>query len=179
MGATNIQTTIRIKRLYKFKKKWMIQKANRVVALMNEVINSDEFGKEVIEFNYTDTRYRLDPTSEYREISSGEEILNILRKGHEQNSQAGNDYKWELEIKLGRMGSVVGSRLGNLITTQNWFMKQQGNDHQVASHWFHEYAHVLGFHHDKGATDIRPNSVPYALNTIVERVLESNQTIKR
>lgn len=166
------KTTIKIKKLYKFKKKRMVKKANRVVALMNVVINSQEFEDGVKNYKYLDTRYRLDPKDEYRSIETGEEILEILRKGQEQGSQSGNDYEWNLEIKLGRFKRVVGTRLGNLITTQNWLLKKDDNDPKVTSHWFHEYAHVLGFHHDRKVTDIRPHSVPYALNTIVEDVIE-------
>lgn len=166
--STEQKTVIKVKRLYKFKKRWMKSKVRRVVALMNEVINSDEFGRRVIDHQYTDTRYRLDPNDDFRTIETGEEILELLRKGYEQGSDQGNDYEWNLVIKLGRFRGVVGTRLGDLITTQNWFFKKKGNDDEVAGHWFHEYAHVLGFHHDKDATDIRPNSVPYALNKIVE-----------
>ena len=172
MSTIKTPTEIKIKKLYKFKKKWMIKKAHRVVALMNEVINSDEFGEAVKNYKYKDTRYRLDPRSDFQQIESGEEILEILRKGREQGSDQGDDYKWNLEIKLGRFRRVVGTRLGDLITTQNWLLKKSDNDPEVASHWFHEYAHVLGFHHDRDSTDIRPDSVPYALNTIVEDVIK-------
>lgn len=166
-----MKTEIKIERLFKFKKKWMRKKARRVVVLMNEVINSDKFKKEILDYDFKDRRYRLDPKEQHREITDNQEIYDILMRGHEQNSEDGVDYTWKLRIALGRFNDQVGRRQGNLITTQNWFLKIKGNEAKVASHWFHEYAHMLGFYHDKKKTPIRPYSVPYALNEIVEKVL--------
>lgn len=170
-----MDTTIKIQKLYKFKKSWMIKKAHRVVALMNEVINSDEFREEIKKFNFKDRRYQENSKGEIREILDNEEILGLLKRGREQDSTDGIDYTWKLYIALGRLNSQVGRREGNLIITQNWLLKTPKNDAAVASHWFHEYAHVLGFKHDFDDTDIRPFSVPYALNEIVERVLANRQ----
>ena len=166
-----METKIILENLYKFKKTWKIKKAKKIVKLMNEVINSNSFEKELLAFKFSDTRFRHD--NEFQEIKSNKEIHQILKKGFEQNSADGNDYIWKLNIKLGRRLPQVGRRVGNLIITQNWFFKRDKNHSKVASHWFHEYSHVLGFHHDYEETERRPNSVPYGLNQIVEKVLEN------
>lgn len=166
-----MKTKIVIGQLYKFKKQWRIRKARRIVGLMNTVINSEQFKKEVLAYEFTDRRHRQSSKDEYREVTDNQEIYEILMKGIEQNAVSGADYTWKLYIHLGRGLRQVGRREGNLIVTQNWFFKKDNNDKEVAAHWFHEYSHVLGFHHDYERTDRRKDSVPYALGTIVERVL--------
>ena len=167
-----MDTKIEIQQLFKFRKSWMKKKAHRVVILMNEVINSDEFRDRVNGFDFKDRRYKASPTSEVREITDNKEIYELLKKGNEQYSDSGNDYLWRLKIKLGRGLRQVGRREKDLIITQNWFLKRSNNDHSVAAHWFHEYCHVLGFMHDYKDTDIRPFSIPYAVGDIVEDLLK-------
>ncbi|XLS27934.1 hypothetical protein ACJD0Z_12080 [Flavobacteriaceae bacterium M23B6Z8] len=169
-----MKTKIMIHKLYKFKRKWKVKKARRVVALMNGVINSDEFKQKVLDYEFTDRRYRQSTDEPYREILDNKEILEILMKGHEQHSNESEDYTWKLRIKLGRFLPQVGRREGNLIITQNWFFRKDNNESQVAAHWFHEYTHVLGFHHDHDRTERRADSVPYGLGTIVKSVLENS-----
>ncbi|MFB9054000.1 hypothetical protein ACFFVB_13010 [Formosa undariae] len=169
-----MRTKIVIKNLYKFKKAWQIGKARRVSALMNQVINSNEFKNEVLEWKFSDRRYRHSSNEDYQEISDNNKILEILMKGYEQNSNEGEDYTWVLNIKLGRLLRQVGRREGDLIITQNWFFKKPDNEIEIAAHWFHEYSHILGFHHDYDSTERRPDSVPYALGTIVKKVLENS-----
>ncbi len=168
-----MKTKILIGKLYKFKKQWRVRKAKRVADLMNRVINSDRFKQEVLGYEFTDRRYRPSSSEEYQEINDNEEIYEILMKGNEQDSNEGEDHTWKLHIKLGRGLRQVGRREGNLIITQNWFFKKPENEKEIAAHWFHEYSHVLGFHHDFERTDRRPDSVPYGLGTIVKRVLEN------
>lgn len=165
------ETRIIITKLYKFKKSWKVKKAHRAVELMNQVINSEKFKAKVLEFNFQDTRYRASADEEYRNIDSNEDIYNILRKGEEQGSSDGVDFTWKLRIKLGRGLSQVGRRDGNLIITQNWFIKRDNNDSEVAAHWVHEYLHVLGFGHDYDDTERRPYSVPYGIGGIVSDLL--------
>lgn len=172
-----METKISINKLYKFRKKWKVRKAKKVVALMNKAINSDQFKQEVLAYEFTDRRYRLSPKDEYREISDNNEIFKILMKGHEQNSTEGADYTWKLNIKLGRLLPQVGRREGDLIITQNWFFKKSNNENRIAAHWFHEYSHVLGFGHDYEKTERRPHSVPYGLGTIIEKVLDNPNSI--
>lgn len=169
-----MKTKVIITKLYKFRKRWKVKKARRVVELMNKVINSKAFEKEILAYSFTDRRYRHSKKDEYREIQDNKEIYEILRKGNEQKSKDGEDYIWKLRIKLGRGLRQVGRREGHLIITQNWFFKKSGNDKSVAAHWFHEYAHVLGFAHDFEKTDRRPDSIPYGLGTIVLKILNEN-----
>lgn len=168
-----METRIIISKLYKFRKRWRIKKAERVVALMNKAINSEQFKQEILAYKFTDTRYRQFKEDDHREITNNQEIYDILMRGVEQNSDGNADYTWKLYIKLGRGLSQVGRREGNMIITQNWFFKRNKNDIEVASHWVHEYSHVLGFHHDYERTERRKDSVPYALNTIVEKILNN------
>lgn len=167
-----MKTKIIINKLFKFNKRWKIRKAKRVVNLMNKVLNSENFKREILDYEFTDRRYRQSRSDQFREIIDNNEIYDILMKGYEQNSSEGNDYTWKLNIKLGRFLRQVGRREGNLIITQNWFFKKNNNDYKVAAHWIHEYSHVLGFHHDYEKTERRKDSIPYALGTIVEKVLE-------
>ena len=167
-----MKTKVIIGKLFKFKKNWQKRKARRVAHLMENVINSDEFGDRVKAYDFKDRRYRPSKNEEWKEITENAKILDILRKGNEQGSEKNDDHEWKLNIKLGRFLSQVGRREGQLIITQNWFFKIANNDHSVAGHWVHEYAHVLGFGHDFEKTDRRPHSVPYAVGTIAEEIAE-------
>ncbi len=166
-----MDTRIVISKMYKFRKKWKVKKARRAVALMNEAINSEAFKEEVLKFDFSDRRYRYDPKDDWQEITDNMKIFDILLKGNEQYRNREDDYVWKLKIKLGRYLQQVGRREQDLIITQNWFMRS-ATDIRLAAHWVHEYAHVLGFHHDYEDTDRRPKSIPYGLGTIVKKVLE-------
>ena len=167
-----MKTKIVISKLFKFKKKWKVKKARRAVELMNKAINSKEFKDEVLAFEFTDRRYRYSPNDNWQEIADNEKIYDIILKGNEQYNNREDDYRWTLKIKLGRFLRQVGRREQDLIITQNWFIKSSSTtDIDLAAHWVHEYAHVLGFHHDYDRTDRRPKSIPYALGTIVKKVL--------
>jgi len=163
-------------KIYKFKKKWKVKKAYRTVDLMNKVINSNKFEEKVVSYSFTDRRYSYSREDEWEEVTDNNRIYEILKKGNEQYNIRKNDYVWKLKIKLGRYLPQVGRREKDLIITQNWFIKSS-TDKELAAHWFHEYAHVLGFHHDYERTDRRPHSIPYGLGVIVEEVISEMEKV--
>ncbi|MFA0964535.1 hypothetical protein AB9P05_22195 [Roseivirga sp. BDSF3-8] len=168
-------TKVIISDLYKFNRTWKKKKARRVVALMNTVINSEEFKEKVLAYDFQDTRYRRSSKEAYERLSDNQQIYDILMKGNEQESPEGDDHTWQLRIKLGRFLFQVGRREGDLIITQNWFFRKDGNEAAVAGHWAHEYAHMLGFNHDYEPTERRDQSVPYAIGHIIEEILEKGK----
>lgn len=164
-----METKIVISKLHKFNKRWKRKKAHRAVALMNRVINSNEFREAVKAFDFTDRRYQKDPKGPIEEIMDNLKIYEILKQGNEQYGNREDDYKWTLHLKLGKFLRQVGRREKELIITQNWFMRRS-TDIELAAHWFHEYSHIFGFRHDYEETEERPNSIPYGLGTIVKDV---------
>lgn len=165
-------TKIQIKELVNFDPSDK-ERAEQIVPMMEYAINSEEFKKRILEAEFKDTRFR---TSEgERAIDSNEEIYRILKAGKERHSDEAEDGEWDLRLKLYRSLSMdtVGKSGGGWISTKKRKFRKFSLT-SLASHWIHEYCHVLGFHHDFKDTDLRPFSVPYLVDDIAEDILEES-----
>lgn len=132
------------------------------------VINSMDFKDRVLAHTYNGKRTFVDNndmTNEeiYQKIMDGAEIL--LPKV---------DEFMEVDVTMYyKRSSTVGYTYPD--TTRTWVNSRFFNGYtpgQVAANVTHEWTHKLGFGHDFKSTPSRPYSVPYAIGTIIEDIVD-------
>ena len=161
-------------RLINFSRKKDIEKAERVRKLIVEVINDEHFRTEILRADFKDRRY-IDENRNTTEIKNNEIILQKIISGKEQYTGENEDFEWDLRITLYRsLTSEFGHRSRETIFTKKKKFRSM-SERYIASHWIHEYMHVIGFTHDYKKTNIRPYSVPYLIGTIASNTLETKE----
>jgi len=161
-------------RLIGFSRKSDIQKAERVRRLIDEVINDKNFRNQVLKAEFQDRRF-IDESGNTTEISDNNIILKKLISGKEQYTGENKDYEWDLRVTLYRsITSEIGHRSRETIFTKKRKYRNL-SDRFIASHWIHEYLHVIGFTHDHERTRRRPYSIPYLIGTLASNTLESKE----
>ncbi len=167
---------IKNNRLINFNKKTDLDKAEKIRKLIEEIINDGNFRDEVLNANFKDRRF-IDVNGDISEINDNEIILDKIISGKEQYTNEEKDFEWDLRITLYRsITTEIGHRSKETIFTKK---KKYRNlsERYIASHWIHEYMHVIGFTHDYKRTKIRPYSIPYLVGTIASNVLESKEFV--
>lgn len=161
-------------RLIGFNKKRDLDKAERVRKLIEEVINDRDFRNKVLKADFHDRRF-IDDSGNTSEITDNSIILEKLISGKEQYTGEEKDYEWDLRITLYRsITSEIGHRSKETIFTKKKKYRNL-NDRFIASHWIHEYLHVIGFTHDYDRTRRRPYSIPYLIGNLASDALESRE----
>lgn len=161
-------------RLINFNRKRDLEKAERVRKLILEVINDEHFRSEILKADFKDRRY-IDENRNTTEIIDNKIILQKIISGKEQYTGENEDFEWDLRITLYRsLTSEIGHRSRETIFTKKKKFRSM-SERYIASHWIHEYMHVIGFTHDYKKTSIRPYSVPYLIGTIASNTLETKE----
>jgi len=165
---------VKFNQLLNFTKETDVKKAESVKLLITDVINTPEFRTRILNADFKDRRF-IDERGEYSEINDNQEILNKIIAEKEQYTGETVDYEWDFNICLYRsLTGEVGHRKKETIFTKK--RKFRNLSHRfIASHWIHEYTHVLGFTHDYKRTERRPYSVPYLISTIANTILEGKE----
>lgn len=159
-------------RLIGFSRKSDLEKAEKVRKLILEVINDEHFRNEILKADFKDRRF-IDESGNTTDILENEIILQKLISGKEQYTGENEDFEWDLRITLYRsLTSEIGHRSKETIFTKKEKFRNR-NERYLASHWIHEFMHIIGFTHDYKKTKIRPFSVPYLIGTIASDILET------
>lgn len=133
------------------------------------VINSTEFRDRVINHTYQGEKTFVDNAGLsneeiYQKIMEGAEIL-LPEVDHEMDVDVTMYYK---------SSSTVGYTYPD--TTRTWVNSRFFNGYtpgQVAANVTHEWTHKLGFEHSFYNNSARPYSVPYAVGSIIEELVDS------
>lgn len=162
-------------------------KIDQAAAVMEKVLNSDDFRQAVIGFTYQNK-----PQFSNNEIAdagghtiahdmTNQQIYDTLMASRETYLN-NTDLIAHLNLTLYsppfyKKWSVVGYGYPGkpqIFMNQNYFNSYSVAD--VAGNIAHEWTHKLGFDHDYNRTPNRPYSVPYAIGCIVEKLGGSQAT---
>lgn len=163
---------IKNNRLINFSRKKDLEKAEKIRKLIEEVVNDEHFRNEILKADFKDRRF-IDENGVTSEITDNKIILQKIISGKEQYTGEKEDFEWDLRITLYRsLTSEIGHRSRETIFTKKRKFRNL-SERFIASHWIHEYMHVIGFTHDYKKTKIRPYSIPYLIGTIASNTLET------
>ena len=143
-------------------------KLEKATTLMGDVLNSKEFRDAVLSADFAG---KPGFASETR---SPQEVYAVIRAAKENYTDAA-DGEVDLNVNLENMSwfqrNVVGytTESSDTLTTNRRFFSGF-EPHEMAGHLAHEWLHKLGFEHDFKSTARRPDSVPYELGDLVERL---------
>jgi hypothetical protein len=137
---------------------------------LGEVLNSREFRDGVMSATYAGKQgYASDSRSPA-------EVYATIRAAKE-NFTSTSDSEVDLNVRLESFGwagrHVVGytTHSSDTLTTNRRFFSAY-SPAEVAGHLGHEWLHTLGFEHDSNRTARRPDSVPYEVGYLIERLAE-------
>ena len=147
------------------------QKLDAATQKLTEVLNSREFRDGVLNATFAG---HAGYSSESR---SPAEVYATIRAAKENFTAAPNG---EVDINLSLQNfswfqrNIVGytTESSDTLTTNRKFFSAY-TPAEVAGHIAHEWLHKLGFEHDFKATARRPDSVPYEVGELVERLATS------
>lgn len=142
--------------------------------LLTDVLNSQEFRDGVLSATFQGRPgFASDPRSP-------QEIYRAIREAKESYTDAA-DGEVDLNLSLENLSwfqrNVVGytTESSDTLTTNRRFFSGF-EPAEIAGHVAHEWLHKLGFEHDFKATARRPDSVPYELGELVERLAKGPLT---
>ncbi len=132
------------------------------------VVNSQKFKARVLAHEYNNNKSFAD-----NEGLSNEEIYNIIMDGAETlNEVVDNEIDLNITLyyeKSSTSGYTYPHEQGIWI---NDYYYASNSPAKVANTVFHEWTHKLGFSHDFYNTAKRPYSVPYAVGSIIQELVE-------
>ena len=150
------------------------QKLDQATKLMADVLNSREFRDAVLSAEFSgrpgfasDTR---SPQEVYAAIRAAKESYTDAADGEADLNLELRDFSWFQRHTVG----YTTESSDTLTTNRRFFSGYEANE--VAGHLAHEWLHKLGFEHDFKATARRPDSVPYELGEVVERLAKGALT---
>ncbi len=133
------------------------------------VINSVEFKQRVLNHTYNQERTFVDNNG-----LTNDEIYQKIMEGKEDLLPV-IDNEMDVDVTMYyKRSSTVGYTYPD--TTRTWINSNFFNGYthgQVASNVVHEWTHKIGFSHDYRHNDARPYSVPYAIGSIIEELVDS------
>jgi hypothetical protein len=142
-------------------------KVDAAFAVLEKVVNSEEFKNRVLNFVNTQGKTEfasnkgLTNTQIYATFMDGRETL-------QQNTPGEMNYYLSLYYK--RYSKVIGWTNGNINTINvNWKFFKGFKPSDVAGNFAHEWTHKIGFDHKSAAEH---DSAPYAIGYIVREMAE-------
>ncbi|MBD64574.1 MAG: hypothetical protein CME62_05180 [Halobacteriovoraceae bacterium] len=162
--ATHLETSILLQDFSREQE----EKIQAAIARLKLVINSKEFKKRVLNFQYENMYVFVD-----NQGLSNEEIYEKIREGVEVLN---NEFDQEIDLDATlyySSNSTVGYTYPNThrIWINNKFFATNSLS-KVAANLMHEWLHKIGFGHDKQRTMRRAYSVPYGIGGIVRDLIE-------
>lgn len=151
--------------------------ADQAAFKLQEILNSDQFHEEVLLAHFTETNGK-----------TNQQIYDAIMLAHELSGDGGSDHvvdlrvrtitkeddgkRWMRYCKPGSVMGTIGKDGGDSGITaicskwlQIWF---DNKDYaSLASHYAHEYMHIIGFMHNHA----KATSVPYVIDGIVEKLI--------
>ncbi len=150
------------------------QKLDQATKLMADVLNSKEFRDAVLSAEFdgkpgfaSDDR---SPTEVYATIRAAKENYTDAADGEVDLNLNLENFSW---FQRNVVGYTTESS-DTLTTNRKFFSGYDATE--VAGHLAHEWLHKLGFEHDFKATARRPDSVPYELGELVEKLAKGPLT---
>ena len=144
-------------------------KLTQAAGVLERVLNSVEFRDAVL-------NHRFQGQAGYADGSglSNAQIYQAIRDGKERFEQTADgeaDFNLNLRNFSWFQRNVVGytTESSDTITLNRRFFSNY-TPAEVASNLCHEWLHKLGFEHDFQSTSRRPDSVPYAIGDLVEKL---------
>lgn len=153
--------------------------AKQSAALLEEIVNSNQFREAVIHNNYIHNQ-NLTP----------QQIYDKIMLAHEVDGPGGSDHVIDLRLRTinstdddpiwlkrcepgssaGTIG-IDGGGIGVAAVCPQWLRStaQSNQPAWLAAHFMHEYMHILGFKHPNR----KSKSVPYKIHAIVETLGEN------
>lgn len=150
------------------------QKLDQATDLLAKVLNSKEFRDGVLGATYAGK------PGFANDERSPREIYDTIRAAKESYAPAA-DGEVDLNLELRSLSwfsrNVVGygTEGGDTITTNRRFFSSF-DAAEVAGHLGHEWLHKVGFEHDFNPTARRPESVPYELGELIEKLAKGPLT---
>jgi hypothetical protein len=145
-----------------------VSKMNEALEKVRIVINSAEFKDRIIAHTY-----KGDKTFVQNDDLSNEEVYEKIMIGAETLNLE-EDQEMDIDVTMYyKNNSTIGYTYPN--TPKTWVNSKffNRNSHaQIAKNIVHEWTHKLGFEHDFKRTSRRPYSVPYAVGTIIEDLID-------
>lgn len=143
----------------------------KVVPLLEKVVNSDEFKERVLEYSYfgnkgfVDNRGLARPAI-YRRFISGADKFNTAED---------QDLDLFLSIFYSRRSTIGYTYPSTFKTWVNrrffsWWLKSDTGRCNIIGNIVHEYMHNLGFDHAVRWNKLRDHSVPYAYGNIAKEI---------
>lgn len=144
-------------------------KMRKALERLRLVLNSKEFKQRVLDHTYEGEKTFVDNNG-----LTNEEVYEVIMNGAE-DLLPDVDHEADLDITLyHKNNSTVGYTYPN--TIRIWVNKKFFANFtlgKVAGNAVHEWTHKLGFGHDFKRTVRRNYSVPYAIGTIVQEMVDS------
>ena len=144
-----------------------LEKVEQAFAVLEKVVNSEEFKSRVLNFVNTQGKTEfasnkgLTNTQIYATFMDGRETL-------QQNTPGEMNYYLSLYYK--RYSKVIGWTNGDINTINiNWKFFKGFKPSDVAGNFAHEWTHKIGFDHKSAAEH---DSAPYAIGYIVREMAE-------
>lgn len=171
-------TTIEITLKSKLKKERDRNKAEKVIVLINQVLNDSDFWKALEHYdNYQFAKWSKNFNDIWQEISKSQ-ITNSLLNGHPEDSSRLEKYTFDIKVKLYGptfktfVESAVAKEVGDgIIYNKRWFYRKNSIE-TIASNWVHEISHSKGLRHCFNCDENRDYSVPYTINRIFKEVAQ-------
>ncbi len=146
-------------------------KMKLTLSIFEKVMNDKDFQKELGELKFhsdvdTDPNKNLTTKQIIEKIYAAEEFYNS-----ESDNKA--DIYWIIEKKgkpwFSKHPAIgYGNETEREIYTYSWFLKS-GDLTEIVGHISHEWTHKIGFVHQFNPHDRRPETVPYAFGSLVEK----------
>ena len=163
-ATADLRYTIKMTNFSEYQEK----KMRESLIKLEVVINSEQFKQRVLDHVYNNQK-------QFRKNKglSNEEIYNKLMLGAEDLLPE-VDQEMDIDVTMYyKNNSTVGYTYPN--TTRTWVNSKFFNRYthaQVAKNIVHEWTHKLGFEHSFNSTSSRRYSVPYAIGSIIQDLME-------
>jgi hypothetical protein len=145
-----------------------VTKMNEALEKVKIVINSTEFKNRILAHTY-----KGEVTFVQNDNLTNEEIYEKIMIGAESLNLE-EDQEMDIDVTMYyKNNSTVGYTYPN--TPKTWVNSKFFNKYshsKVAKNVVHEWTHKLGFGHDYKRTSRRPYSVPYAVGSIIEDLID-------
>jgi hypothetical protein len=152
-------------------------KFHQVIEKVLIILASKEFKKRVLNHEYQGKKQYSTPEVNGKTLTN-QEVYKTILSGTEQLLKhipsEKDDGEMDLHLKMYyKRNSVVGWTKPSIMTIHTNSRYYNTNPHgKVGANFVHEWLHKLGFGHDFKRTARRPYSVPYAVGSIINELIQ-------
>lgn len=150
------------------------EKLEKAFAVLEQVVNSEEFKNRVVNFVNTQGKNEFKSNKGL----TNQQIYSFFMDGRETLQQnTPNEMNFFLSLYYKRYSKVIGWTNGDINTINiNWKFFKGFKPSDVAGNLAHEWTHKLGFGHKSAAEhDSAPYAIGYIVREMSERVLKGEE----